>query len=799
MNIRFKLLMSVIFVVLVFNSILFFISFKYLEKSYIQEKDNKRNELKIVLTHTISPLLYNFDKPKVDLVLQTYLNQEDIIKIALFDKDGIISTVLSDKDFDNYKNLIKKEIPLSYNNYQLGKLTVYFTNDFLKLQLKKIIILIYFVIFIAMLLLVTLIVIITNTFIHPLENLCDVSLEIANGKLDTHIDIKSNDEVGKLAKNFQIMQDSVIKKINSLNQLNENLNIEIQTNNSYKIYIDAIFNNVSDAIFIHDLKGNIIDVNLSMIKLYEMKNRTEAVKYSITDYSSSNLDDGKVAQLFESIKLKKSLSFEWESLKPKTKEFFYSHVTLQLVNLPDRSIVIATVRNITDQKIAESKLLQSEKKYRLLIDNAPIGVVMATTNFDIVSCNKAFCNELGYTESELLKMNAKDITRMSDIQKNDLTRFINSRKNSLKFEKILIRKNGTTYIVNQNLSVLRDQEGHPEYIIATSENITKQKEIYEKLEESEEKFRSIFDSAHDAIYLMKLDDNNNAIIVSANKVAEDNTGYSHDELINTNIKTLSNSIKPSEIDRIIDKLIKGEDLHYESQQIRKDKTVYPIYVSLKFISIGKKRYILSVERDISEQKKIREQIIQSEKLSSMGSLAAGMAHEINNPLAGIVQNIQVLSNRILKPNKKNEIVAKEIGLQYADITKYNEKRDIPKIMDSISSSCFKAAEIIKRMLNFSRKSSFVYDAIFLNDIIDETLIIASQDYKINANYDFKKINIEKNYEKLDEIYLNKNEIHQVLLNILLNAAQALFTKRDIQPKITITTISELETQVIKMD
>ena len=110
--------------------------------------------------------------------------------------------------------------------------------------------------------------------------------------------------------------------------------------------------------------------------------------------------------------------------------------------------------------------------------------------------------------------------------------------------------------------------------------------------------------------------------------------------------------------------------------------------------------------DITESVEKETQLIQTGKLATLGTMAAGMAHEINNPLAGILQNAQVIRNRLEKKIPANVSVAEELGLKLDDIQAYMEKREIYKMIDSVLDAGKRAAAIVSNMLSFSRKNSF---------------------------------------------------------------------------------------------
>jgi len=185
---------------------------------------------------------------------------------------------------------------------------------------------------------------------------------------------------------------------------------------------------------------------------------------------------------------------------------------------------------------------------------------------------------------------------------------------------------------------------------------------------------------------------------------------------------------------------------------------------------------LSLKKREDEKKNLEEMMVQSEKMVSIGGLAAGMAHEINNPLAGILQNTQVIRNRLKEKLPANVSAAEEFGLDLDRVQAYMEKRDIFKMIDSVLDAGKRAAAIVSNMLSFSRKGSSSFMSEDLCELLDKTLELAASDYNLKKKFDFKRIKIVKEYEPgIPEIRCKASEIQQVFFNILSNGAQAMMS------------------------
>jgi len=226
--------------------------------------------------------------------------------------------------------------------------------------------------------------------------------------------------------------------------------------------------------------------------------------------------------------------------------------------------------------------------------------------------------------------------------------------------------------------------------------------------------------------------------------------------------------------------LNGEEYRYQ------DITVYPL------VANGVSGAVIRVD-DITERVQIEEMMIQNEKMMSVGGLAAGMAHEINNPLGVIIQAVQNIERRISNTLVANKKVAEECNTSIEQICTYLEKRKILEMIADIRTAGVRAAEIVADMLQFSRRSEASAEPVSISRLIDRGINLARKDYDLKKRYDFRHIEIERRYAAdLPEISLVVNEFEQVILNLLKNAAQA-FSENNMQeqkPVITITTCRE---------
>ncbi|OEU69861.1 MAG: hypothetical protein BA863_06695 [Desulfovibrio sp. S3730MH75] len=187
--------------------------------------------------------------------------------------------------------------------------------------------------------------------------------------------------------------------------------------------------------------------------------------------------------------------------------------------------------------------------------------------------------------------------------------------------------------------------------------------------------------------------------------------------------------------------------------------------------------VLVTSVDITQKKKYEETIIQAEKMMSVGGLAAGMAHEINNPLAGILQGVQNIIRRLSPDYPANINAAEKAGVPLPHVLNYLESRRIIKTLNGISNSGERAAQIIRNMLTFSQPSKECPAYHDANLLLDKMLDVVSSDYNASKRYDFRNIEIVREYDpKARNTYCIQNELEQVVLNLFKNASQAMAEK-----------------------
>ncbi len=196
--------------------------------------------------------------------------------------------------------------------------------------------------------------------------------------------------------------------------------------------------------------------------------------------------------------------------------------------------------------------------------------------------------------------------------------------------------------------------------------------------------------------------------------------------------------------------------------------------------------------DVTERVRMEEMMVQTEKMMSVGGLAAGMAHEINNPLGIIAQGCQNLLRRVSPEIPENLRIAGELGVELDLVREYLGRRGFFRFMEGMQEATGRASRIVSDMLAYSRRSASSFVPARINDLIDTVLRLASHDYDLKKSYDFRRIEIRREtLGRSDEVYCDAMAIEQVLLNLLRNAAQAMAASPgDQAPQISLRVVDE---------
>jgi PAS domain S-box-containing protein len=424
---------------------------------------------------------------------------------------------------------------------------------------------------------------------------------------------------------------------------------------------------------------------------------------------------------------------------------------------------IGTHCDITDRKQIEESLRITQFSF----DTASIGIHLVASDARILDVNPEAARMLGYTKEELAAMSIFDIDPSVNSEIWGAIRQNSIGQGPHNFEATHRRKDGSEILVEVNTNLL-EYEGR-QYAICFVQDITKRKQADDDLRHLRNYLSDIIDSMPSV--LIGVD--NKGRVTQWNRQAELATGLTFEEANSQQLGTvfphLMNQmahIKTAIQERRVIRDLKvphkqQDDVQYE------DVTIFPL------VANGVEGAVIRVD-DVTERVRLEELMIQSEKMLSVGGLAAGMAHEINNPLAGILQNAAVLNNRLFMDLPANRTAAQTAGISMAAIQHYMELRKLPVMIENIHNSGMRASTIVKNMLGFARKSDLTVSSHDLCKLLDQAIELIETDYDMKMNYDFKQIRVKREYDDAGTLVpCEASKLQQVFLNLLKNGAEAM--------------------------
>ncbi|MCC3436194.1 MAG: PAS domain S-box protein [Oscillatoriales cyanobacterium] len=616
----------------------------------------------------------------------------------------------------------------------------------------------------------------------------------------------------------------------------------------------TIFNNVYDAIFIHDLEGNILDVNNRMLEMYGVS-QEQATKLSIiNDYSSGDNPIEQTAELWARVLAGETGRMEWKARRPNDGSTFDAEIALSKINLNGNVNIIANVRDISDRKQAEAELQRAQQFMESVLKTIPVGVVAKEAKeLRFVLWNPAAETLLGFSAAEVMGKNDYDFfpTEQADLFTAKDREVLDSGQMVEIAEEDIQTSQGESRIFHTKKTAILDADGTPQYLLAVTEDITDRKlaeialrrsSAQLKQQADREKLLNIltaqirnsldFDSivtvaVQEIRAFLKIDRCNFAwyredgeepfweiIKESRHPQLPDLTGpYRASDFGPVGEQILHMEIvRLDDVETVADpawkQTIRG--MGYQSvlaipmqalsgvmsaitccnsNVVRpwSDSEVELLQAITVQLAIALNQADLyaqtrnkarELEQTLLQLTSAQSQLIQSEKMSSLGQLVAGVAHEINNPVNFIYGNlshaneytqdllhlIELYQNYYPDPVPEIQQEVEAIELEFL-------MDDLPKLLSSMKVGADRIQLIVASLRTFSRMDEAEMKAVNIHDGIDSTLMILQHRVKAKPNY--PEIEVIKEYGQLPLVECYAGQLNQVFMNILSNALDAL--------------------------
>jgi len=405
--------------------------------------------------------------------------------------------------------------------------------------------------------------------------------------------------------------------------------------------------------------------------------------------------------------------------------------------------IVVNYRDITERKLAEESLRQQKELYETMLraqSDLGEGFVL-TEGRRMLYANEAFCRISGYSVDELAAMPSYFelvVPEERELIGERLRKRLGGEKVEEHYESAMIHKSGRWVDVEVSVRPI-SVEGRTR-LVTIIRDITERKRAEEALRESEERYRAVVEQSAEGIFLVDIDTRR---FLETNAAFRNMLGYTSDEILRlTSYDVIA--LDRETIDRTI-RRIATEGQHYvgERRYRRKDGSLVDVAVSATRIFYGGRGVLCAAVRDITERKRMEEELLKSRKLESVGILAGGIAHDFNNILTAVLGNI---------------------SLAKADING-EDKTEITRILTEAENASLRAKGLTGQLLTFSKGGAPIKKTSSIGELIKDT-----------TNFVLRGSNVKCELSMPDGLWLvevDEGQVGQAISNLIINAQQAM--------------------------
>lgn len=530
----------------------------------------------------------------------------------------------------------------------------------------------------------------------------------------------------------------------------------------------TLYESSQDAIAILDMEKGFINVNPAFIKLFGFKTRKELLNKTPLDLTPEYQPDGTLSSIEINSVATKALEegssfFELRHKRIDGSEF-PATVLLARIELEGKTVLQGTVRDITERKKTEQALQESEKKIRTLLDTIPHAIYECDVNGIITTANSFYAKITGYSKEELASMHVWDLQEPGEQRDSSPEYFkylLAEQPEPTRYVCRNLTKDGRIINVQIDWTYKRNEQGRIIGFVCVLSDIAVRKKI-------EEKYRLIFETAATLITSV----NSQGLVVDCNHRIKEMLGYERKEIIG---QTMGKIIHPDYLPKaqkaLKEILTKGFLYNHDYKMVHKNGKLIDVTMNSSAMKgeDGQYERTICIITDITERvqaeqqaRKHQEDLAHVSRLSTIGEMASGLAHELNQPLSAILSYANACSHLIK-----------------------GDSPDIEKIKNSleiIAAQTIRSGEIIHRIKNFVRKTEPRRTDININDIVKNVSDFIDAD--IIRNKIVLKLDLTK---QMPMVLADSIQIEQVLLNLALNSIEALADEQSRKRQLTIKT------------
>jgi PAS domain S-box-containing protein len=528
----------------------------------------------------------------------------------------------------------------------------------------------------------------------------------------------------------------LIKATNFLRDIDERKRAEEALRVSEERY-RSLFDRMMDGVYRSTHEGRFVEVNPALVKMFGFASKEEML----------NVD------------IKKDLYFapsERDSLfmdtgQERTEIFRMRHKDGSEIWVEDHGNYVhdekgnvifheGILRDVTARLMAEDELRKSEEKYKDIFTWAPVGIYQSSVDGKIVTANKSLADMLGYdvVEDLINRDIANDVYYNKEERHKLIKEYDTKGQGSVTNLEILWKKkDGSPVWIMLTAHAIKDKSGKTIYYEGFVYDITEQK----RAEENIRMLSRAMEQSPASVIITDLEGK----IEYVNPKFTQATGYTSAEALGLNPRVLkSGETSDKEYKQLWEAITSGNEWRGEFHNKKKNGEFYWEYASISPIKdvSGKITHYLAVKEDITEKKMLEQQFFRTQRLESIGTLAGGIAHDLNNVLAPILLSVELLNRR-------------------------HSDEATKQLLRSMESSALRGKDIIKQVLTFARGVEGHHVSIDVRHLVKEMDNIIMETFPKNIK---KIINIPKD---LLTIVGDATQVHQVLLNLCINARDAM--------------------------
>jgi len=423
-------------------------------------------------------------------------------------------------------------------------------------------------------------------------------------------------------------------------------------------------------------------------------------------------------------------------------------VGTNLLDDPSIKGVVINVRDVTRERQAEKALLESESRLQSTFSAAPVGLAIVKDR-EFMAVNEAYCDIMGYEESELIGRTTQILYEDEDERKRvGLALYAPLWDRGItSVETRHVTKTGTIrdiFLRAAPVSLKDPSKG----VVVSIEDITERRRVLKALQNSEERYRSIIQNIQEGYYELDIAGN----FIFFNESMCNILGYEKNEMMGLNNRNYTNQTNARKLYRLFNKVYregspaKGLDF----QVIRKDGSVRILETSVALIRNAEGRRIgfRGIAKDVTEEKQIIGQLQRAEKMETVGTLAGGVAHDLNNILSGIVSYPELLLLQLPKESPFRQP------------------------LQTIQKSGEKAVAVVQDLLTLARRAVMPSEPVDLNQVVSQFLS-SPEFHKIREYH--ADVRVEAHLEEARGLMIMGSPTHlsKTVMNLVSNAAEAM--------------------------